>query len=84
MWSKKAPTKDGWYWVDTNGHCDVYPVRVEGDKALWDGGWHDIDEFAEWYSEPIAMPAKPYKGVIEDVQPQRMTQDMLIDWSGLY
>ena len=77
MWSSKAPTEEGWYWVTSAGQLTgkdyTHPVHVykrnkkldKPDIVFSDGENFSIDSdmFKQWHSEEIAMPAKQYEGI---------------------
>ena len=76
MWTKKAPERNGYYWVTQKNQLTekeyTHPVRVytsssrskKPDTVFSDGEYYDINDkiFIEWYSEQIPMPAQVVPG----------------------
>ncbi len=76
MWTKKAPEKNGYYWVtekvQTSEKEYTHPVHIgtsdsksnKPDIVISDGLIFDINDerFIEWYHEQIPIPAKVVPG----------------------
>ena len=61
-WTKKAPTKAGYYWCRSQGFGPAIQEVLDDDGELFifDGcDDYPVDEWScEWWPEPIQTPAK--------------------------